>query len=261
MIYFCTQKNRRDLVLQTAALNGIDYLEVLGEPGCGHSSPSPSSRMRGRSRWPPPTSASPAAAPSGRHRSQPTAGDPSSSPSTSTGPAISPPTPSRLLRTPGGQRSARRLRPPAVQCRLFVQGRLPDARRLPPEHLCPPELRPPPDINYLAKDYDGFRQVMLDRLAVLTPGLDRDPCRRLRHRDHRGARLRRRSPELPAGRGQHRGLSGTARSRISLRRHARLVDYTIGEGCNARALGPPHQHGADNCRTRGDPVLRARRPA
>ena len=29
---------------------------------------------------------------------------------------------------------------------------------------------------------------------------------------------------------------GTARSRISLRRHARLVDYRIGEGCNARAL-------------------------
>ena len=28
----------------------------------------------------------------------------------------------------------------------------------------------------------------------------------------------------------------TARSRISLRRHARLVDYSIGEGCNARTL-------------------------
>ncbi len=27
---------------------------------------------------------------------------------------------------------------------------------------------------------------------------------------------------------------GTARSRISLRRHARLVDYQISEGCNAR---------------------------
>ena len=29
---------------------------------------------------------------------------------------------------------------------------------------------------------------------------------------------------------------GTARSRISLRRHARLVDYPISEGCNARTL-------------------------
>ena len=30
---------------------------------------------------------------------------------------------------------------------------------------------------------------------------------------------------------------GTARQRISVRRHARLVDYRMHEGCNARALG------------------------
>ena len=35
MIYFCSQKNRRELVLQAAGLNGIDYLQVLGPPGCG----------------------------------------------------------------------------------------------------------------------------------------------------------------------------------------------------------------------------------
>ena len=35
MIYFCAQKNRRELVVQHAGLNGIDYLEVLGSPGCG----------------------------------------------------------------------------------------------------------------------------------------------------------------------------------------------------------------------------------
>src|SRR4029077_19199669 len=29
---------------------------------------------------------------------------------------------------------------------------------------------------------------------------------------------------------------GTARRRISLRRHARLVDYVLHEGCNARAF-------------------------
>ena len=34
MIYFCSQSNRRELVLQSP-LNGIDYLEVLGDPGCG----------------------------------------------------------------------------------------------------------------------------------------------------------------------------------------------------------------------------------
>ena len=36
MIYFCAQKNRRELVLASANLNGIDYLEVLGSPGCGN---------------------------------------------------------------------------------------------------------------------------------------------------------------------------------------------------------------------------------
>ena len=35
MIYFCSQKNRRTLVLQTAGLNGIDYLEVAGDSPCG----------------------------------------------------------------------------------------------------------------------------------------------------------------------------------------------------------------------------------
>ena len=35
MIYFCSQANRRELVLSSPKLNGIDYLEVLGEPGCG----------------------------------------------------------------------------------------------------------------------------------------------------------------------------------------------------------------------------------
>ena len=38
MIYFCTQTNRRALVLQRAGLNGIDYLEVSdqdGPAGCG----------------------------------------------------------------------------------------------------------------------------------------------------------------------------------------------------------------------------------
>src|SRR5262249_13561705 len=34
---------------------------------------------------------------------------------------------------------------------------------------CPPEQRVEPDINYLAKDYASFRQLMLDRLSVLVP--------------------------------------------------------------------------------------------
>ena len=34
---------------------------------------------------------------------------------------------------------------------------------------CPPELRVRPEIDYLAKDYQGFRRLMLDRLSLLVP--------------------------------------------------------------------------------------------
>ena len=37
MMLFCQNKNRRDLVLQTPSLNGIDYLEVIGTAGCGNA--------------------------------------------------------------------------------------------------------------------------------------------------------------------------------------------------------------------------------
>ena len=37
-------------------------------------------------------------------------------------------------------------------------------------HVCPPQVWPNPPIDYLAKDYDSFRRLMLDRFATLVPG-------------------------------------------------------------------------------------------
>ena len=37
------------------------------------------------------------------------------------------------------------------------------------ETACPPEKRDEPEINYLAKDYVSFRQLILDRLALIMP--------------------------------------------------------------------------------------------
>ncbi|HEX6649345.1 MAG TPA: hypothetical protein VF075_07390, partial [Pyrinomonadaceae bacterium] len=37
------------------------------------------------------------------------------------------------------------------------------------ERVCPPEATEQPEINYLAKDYASFRQLMLDRMALLAP--------------------------------------------------------------------------------------------
>ena len=77
---------------------------------------------------------------------------------------------------------------------------------------------------------------MLDRLAVLVPGWTET------HAADLGIAM----VETLAYAADHLSYQqdavsteaylGTARSRISLRRHARLVDYTVGEGCNARTL-------------------------
>jgi hypothetical protein len=100
---------------------------------------------------------------------------------------------------------------------------------------CPSTLPPPPPIDYLAKDYGSFRTVMLDRLGQLLPTWDASSEADL------GIAL----AEVIAYVGD--GLSykqdavateaylQTARSRISLRRHAQLVDYRVHDGCNARA--------------------------
>jgi hypothetical protein len=101
--------------------------------------------------------------------------------------------------------------------------------------LCCPTPKPDePDINYLAKDYPGFVQVMLDRMAVLAPNWTE------RHAADLGVSL----VEALAYVADHlsyrqdavvtEAYLGTARSRISLRRHAKLVDYQVDEGENAR---------------------------
>lgn len=103
------------------------------------------------------------------------------------------------------------------------------------ENSCPPEPRSEPEINYLAKDYGSFRQLILDRLALLIPDW------RERHVPDIGIAL----VEVLAYAGDYlsyyqdavgtEAYLDTARQRISVRRHARLVDYFMHEGCNARA--------------------------
>jgi hypothetical protein len=100
--------------------------------------------------------------------------------------------------------------------------------------ICPPQERSEPDINYLAKDYASFRQLMLDRLSLIMPGWQE------RHIPDLGIAL----VEVLAYAGDHlsyyqdavstEAYLDTARQRISVRRHARLVDYRVHEGCNAR---------------------------
>lgn len=89
--------------------------------------------------------------------------------------------------------------------------------------------------DYLVRDYEGFRRVMLDRLATLMPDRrDTNPADGLvtvvETLAHVADRL---SYRLDAA-GTEAYL-GTARSRVSVRRHARLLDYRMHDGCTARA--------------------------
>lgn len=118
---------------------------------------------------------------------------------------------------------------------LFVfrdGGTDPGAGLLAPRPALPPE---DPEINYLAKDYATFRQLMLEAMARFVPSWhERNP-----------ADLGVTVIEALAYAADHlsyyqdavatEAYLATARQRISVRRHVRLLDTTLGEGTNARA--------------------------
>jgi len=99
---------------------------------------------------------------------------------------------------------------------------------------CVEEPLPAPPINYLAKDYTSFRQLMLDRMAFLSPEWQE------RHAADEGIAL----VELLAYAADYlsyrqdaiatEAYLGTARRRVSVKRHVRLVDYYLHDGSNAR---------------------------
>ncbi|ALF52888.1 hypothetical protein ACX27_08510 [Nostoc piscinale CENA21] len=99
---------------------------------------------------------------------------------------------------------------------------------------CPPVPFPQPQIDYLAKDYASFRRVMLDRLAITLPEWQtRNPA-------DIGIAI----VEVLAYAADYlsyyqdaaatESLLNKARQRPSVRRHGRLLNYFMHEGCNAR---------------------------
>jgi Baseplate J-like protein len=104
-----------------------------------------------------------------------------------------------------------------------------------PVETCPPGPVSEPPIDYLAKDYARFRRLLLDRLSVLLPDW----------RERSPADLGITVVELLAYTSdylsywqdvvQTEAYLGTARKRVSVRRHTRLLDYAMHDGCNARA--------------------------
>lgn len=105
-----------------------------------------------------------------------------------------------------------------------------------PADACAPTPAPEPRIDYLAKDWASLKRALLDRMALLVPGWTE------RREADFGVAL----VELLAYVGDALSYQqdavateaylSTARRRVSVRRHARLVDYPMHDGCNARAF-------------------------
>ena len=108
-----------------------------------------------------------------------------------------------------------------------------DPRAAQPDDVATPVSSPLTD--YLARDAEALSTRLLDRFASLVPGWDdRNPA------DAAVMLL-----EIFAALGDRlaywqdavavEAFLGTARQRASVRRHARLLGYDVGEGCSARA--------------------------
>ncbi len=98
----------------------------------------------------------------------------------------------------------------------------------------PESQLPEPNIDYLARDFTSFRQLILDQMSVLTPGWTEESA----------ADVGQVLVDVLAYTADYlsyyqdaaatEAYLGTARLRRSVRRHARLLDYFLHEGCNAR---------------------------
>jgi len=127
----------------------------------------------------------------------------------------------------------------------------------PQPQICSSDLPTQPPINYLSKDYGSFRGIMIDRLSQLLSDWDTSSEADM------GVVL----GELIAYASDYLSYKQdavateayleTARSRVTLRRHALLVDYHVQDGCNARAWiqlnvsgNPEDQIFLDHTRTR-----------
>ena len=101
------------------------------------------------------------------------------------------------------------------------------------EQICPPEQGDDLLLDYLARDYSSFRQLLLDLIAQRNPvWLEQNPA-------DLGIAL----VELLSYAGDHlsyfqdavanEAYLETARQRVSVKRHTRLIDYNMHDGRNA----------------------------
>ncbi|NUU19598.1 putative baseplate assembly protein [Cellulomonas humilata] len=106
----------------------------------------------------------------------------------------------------------------------------PDGRELPGAQT------PEPALDLMARDWGTLRRLMLDRISVLVPGFREDDPVDLTTTlvEALAYRLDQQSYSLDWVATE--ALFDTARTRTSVTRHARLVDYPVDEGASARLV-------------------------
>lgn len=124
---------------------------------------------------------------------------------------------------------------PIFRCRRFsFKVDCPNPFDCQPADAPPGPLPPDPAIDYLAKDYKSFRRALLDFLTLRVPGFD----------ETNEGDLAVTLAELFAYAGDqlsyyqdavaNEAFLHTARQRVSVKRHARMVDFRMHEGLAAR---------------------------
>ena len=123
------------------------------------------------------------------------------------------------------------------------------------ERICPSKPLSEPEINYLAKDYSSFRRLIFDRIAAIMPGWA----------ERNAADMQVALVELLAYVGDYLSYQQdavateaylrTAKRRASVRRHARLVDYLMHDGSNARVWAQVRVNADDVVLPRGTLLL------
>jgi hypothetical protein len=230
-------KQRRYLVTQTTGVNGLDYLEVLGQPGCGDQLALTFLKdARGLALSPANISLT-GGAPVQPESVQPaTKDDPLTIIVQLSGSGDFSPYTLTLVTSAQNPDPPKGIDPQLSQATFSFKAGCPAIVDCRQTQCCPSDLATPLDIHYLARDYNGFRQALIDRLATLVPDWTET------HEADPGITLVE-ALAFAVDRVSYlqdavntEAYIGTARSRISLRRHVRLVDYQISEGANARAL-------------------------
>ena len=240
--YFCCDERRRDAVRRSANLNGIDFVEVADS-----DAPTPADRQRILRvhflKTPAPAGIVAAnVVIEGGDRIR---GIQVDRPVTYEGDVVVVHLNAygdystyrlRLLKADGSTFDPTKLDPLLVSVAFSFKVECPNDYDCMSPCVCAPLMPPAPEINYLAKDYASYRRLMLDRLSGLVPQWSE------RNAADLGVTL----VELLAYVADQLSYRQdavateaylfTARRRVSVRRHARLIDYLMHDGKSARAF-------------------------